>query len=48
MWNADDFTIPMEAVAAVHAQKVIVNSGKLDAKLRRAIGHAHDAEDSDT
>jgi hypothetical protein len=43
--NAGDFTIPLDAVDAVHSQKVIVSRGKLDAKLRRAIGHAHDAED---
>lgn len=43
--NAGDFTVPLDAVDAVHSQKVIVNRGKLDLKLRRAIGHAHDAED---
>jgi hypothetical protein len=43
--NAGDFTVPMSAVKAVHAQKVILDSGKLDQRLRRAIGHAHDAED---
>jgi hypothetical protein len=29
----------------VHSGKVIVDPAKLDQKLRRAIGHAHDAED---
>jgi hypothetical protein len=43
--NAGDFTIPLDAVKAVHAQKLIVEPNKLDARLRRAIGHAHDAED---
>lgn len=43
--NAGDFTIALDAVTAVHAQKVIVNRDKLDKRLRRAIGHAHDAED---
>jgi hypothetical protein len=43
--NAGDFVIPFAAVAAVHAQKVIVAPDKLDPRLRRAIGHAHDAED---
>ena len=43
--NAGDFVVPLDAVEAVHAQKVIVSRGKLDPKLRRAIGHAHDAED---
>jgi hypothetical protein len=43
--NAGDFTIGLDAVKAVHAQKVIVDPEKLDKRLRRAIGHAHDAED---
>ena len=43
--NAGDFTVPLSAVTAVHSQKVIVDCGKLDRKLRQAIGHAHDAED---
>jgi hypothetical protein len=43
--NAGDFTIPLSAVKAVHAQKVIVDCDKLDLRLRKAIGHAHDAED---
>jgi hypothetical protein len=43
--NAGDFIVPLTAVAAVHAQKVILAADKLDAKLKRAIGHAHDAED---
>ncbi len=43
--NAGDFTVPMSAVEAVHSEKVVVNCGKLDPKLRRAIGHAHDKEE---
>jgi hypothetical protein len=43
--NAGDFTVPLTAVAAVHAQKVILNRDKLDKRLREAIRHAHDAED---
>jgi hypothetical protein len=43
--NAGDFSVPLEAIKAVHAQKVILDSSKLDRRLRRAIGHAHDAED---
>jgi hypothetical protein len=43
--NAGDFTVPLGAVTAVHAQKVIVDLAKLDRRLRQAIGHAHDAED---
>jgi hypothetical protein len=42
--NAGDFQIPFEAVEAVHAQKVVLDCAKLDPDLRRAIGHAHDAE----
>jgi hypothetical protein len=43
--NAGDFRVPLEAVQAVHAQKVIFRCDKLDRRLREAIGHAHDAEE---
>jgi hypothetical protein len=43
--NAGDFVVPVSAVKDVHAQKVILDRGKLDARLRAAIDHAHDAED---
>ena len=43
--NAGEFPIPWDAVQAVHAKKVIIECGKLDRRLRDAIGHAHDAED---
>ncbi len=46
--NAGDFVVPLAAVDAVHAQKVILNCAKLDRDLRTAIGHAHDAEEPDT
>ena len=42
--NGGDFVVPLDAVEAVHAQKVILNCRKLDRRLREAIGHAHDAE----
>lgn len=42
--NAGDFVVPLSAVHAVHANKVILEYGKLDPKLRSAIKHAHDAE----
>jgi hypothetical protein len=29
----------------VHSDKVILNCGKLDYSLRKAIGHAHENED---
>jgi hypothetical protein len=43
--NAGDFVVPLSAVAAVHSQKVILTCGKLDRRLRQAIGHAHDVEE---
>ncbi len=43
--NAGDFTVPRTAVREVEAGKVVLDCGKLDLSLRRAIGHAHDAED---
>lgn len=43
--NAGDFRVPFAAVEAVHSQKVILTCAKLSNHLRRAIGHAHDAEE---
>jgi hypothetical protein len=43
--NAGDFVVPLSAVEAVHAQKVILKAGVLQSELREAIGHAHDAEE---
>jgi len=43
--NAGDFSVPLDAVTAVHSGKVIVDRNRLDARLQRAIAHAHDAED---
>jgi hypothetical protein len=43
--NAGDFTVPFDAIMDVHMGKVIVNCGKLDPRLKQAIGHAHDVED---
>jgi len=42
--NAGDFHVPQAAVAAVHSQKVVFDCAKLEPALRRAIGHAHEAE----
>ncbi len=42
--NAGDFAVPLDAVESVHSVKVIFNCAKLDPRLRKAIGHAHDAE----
>jgi len=43
--NAGDFEVPLAAVKDAEAGKVILDSGKLDAKLRAAIRHAHAGED---
>ena len=43
--NAGDFAISLDAIKAVHAQKVIVDVDKLNARLRNAIGRAHASED---
>ena len=45
--NAGDFVVPLAAVDAIHSQKVILNVARLGRDLRRAIGHAHDAEEPD-
>lgn len=42
--NAGEFTVPADAVQAVHLQKVILDGDKLEPRLREAIRHAHDAE----
>jgi hypothetical protein len=44
--NAGDFVIALDAVKAVHSQKVILDVTKIGATLKSAIGHAHDREDS--
>jgi hypothetical protein len=43
--NAGEFVVPLTAVNAVHAHKVVLNCDRLDRELRKAIGHAHDAEE---
>jgi hypothetical protein len=43
--NGGDFVVTHDAIEAVHSEKVIVRAGKLDARLRAAIGHSHDAEE---
>lgn len=44
--NAGEFIVPMDAVEAVHFEKVIIQPKMLSRELRDAIGHAHDAEDA--
>lgn len=43
--NAGDFVVPLSAVKEVQAEKVVLDCAKLELRLRRAIGHAHDGED---
>jgi hypothetical protein len=43
--NAGEFRLPRDAVQDVHSQKVIFDCGKLDRRVRAAIGHAHEAEE---
>jgi hypothetical protein len=43
--NAGDFTVPLTAIQEVDEDKVVLNSGKLEFRLRQAIGHAHQSED---
>jgi hypothetical protein len=43
--NAGEFTVPLTAVDSVESDKVTLDCSKLDIGLRRAIGHAHDAEE---
>jgi hypothetical protein len=43
--NAGEFRVSREAVHAVHSGKVIFDPDKLDIRLRRAIGRAHDSEE---
>jgi hypothetical protein len=43
--NAGDRSVPAEAIAEVHAEKVILDPAKLDRRTREAIKHVHDAED---
>lgn len=43
--NAGDFTVPLDAIESVVAQKVIFKADLLDDRLLDAIGHAHDAEE---
>jgi len=42
--NGGEFAVSMDAVDAVHSQKVILNRDKLDQSLLEAIDHARDAE----
>jgi len=43
--NAGDFLVSLSAVKEVQAEKVVLDCAKLEHRLRRAIGHAHEHED---
>ena len=43
--NAGEFVVPFSAVKSVHSGKVILDFGRLEPRLRRAIRHAHDSEE---
>ena len=43
--NGGDFEVPLGAVMDAQAEKVILDSSKLDARLKAAIAHAHSGED---
>ena len=43
--NAGDFEVPFSAVKDAEAEKVILDAGKIDAKLKEAIRRAHSGED---
>jgi hypothetical protein len=43
--NAGDFEIPLSAVKDAEAEKVILDPGRLEPKLREAIRRAHAVED---
>jgi hypothetical protein len=43
--NGGDFEVPLAAVKDVHDEKVVLDSGKLDARLKEAIRRAHSGED---
>ena len=42
--NSGDFAVPLTAVSAVHFQKVVLDSARLDPRIRKAIDRAHDGE----
>jgi hypothetical protein len=42
--NSGEFIVPVDAVVSVQSEKVTFDCKKLDARMRAAIGHAHDAE----
>jgi len=43
--NAGDFEVPLSAIMDAHSEKVILDSCKLDVRLKEAIRRAHSGED---
>jgi hypothetical protein len=43
--NAGDFQVPLSAVREVQSEKVVLDSGRLEPRLREAIRRAHTGED---
>jgi hypothetical protein len=43
--NAGDFDVPLSAIVDAHSEKVILDSAKIDPKLKEAIRSAHSGED---
>ncbi|HET7335724.1 MAG TPA: hypothetical protein VFI93_11440 [Rhizomicrobium sp.] len=43
--NGGDFVVPLSAVKAVHANKLVLDGNKIEPALAHAIKHAHDRED---
>ena len=44
--NAGDFVVPLTAIKEVESEKVVLDSARLEPKLREAIRRAHSGEDS--
>ena len=43
--NAGDFEVPLSAVIDAYSEKVILDLGKLEPRLKEAIARAHSGED---
>jgi hypothetical protein len=43
--NTGELAIPSSAVCSIQSQKVTFACAKLDPRVRKAIGHAHDSEE---
>ena len=43
--NGGDFEVPQNAVKAVHDEKVVLDSARIDPRMKAAIAREHKAED---